>query len=291
MIFLGSQNNALATTELTTDQLKELKITSSSEPTAVFFKLGTDFTAIQPRVGDLRIQDKDDSNDSDFIQFRVDDNLGRVEISSPNFFKFLHDLVIKPSGAAAKAILIRDHLDTQDNININQDGSIDLRSGIFPLINLTGNLGSITFQWLNAYIQNLFIAALTASGAISGDSLSITNNAHIQGKLQVDGAIDPTELDMPDNAPIYLDTAKTKSLKWNSTTSKIDINGKSKFFDEVEVEGLLDHAAEPNKPKIFNQALEPDIPNNSMAFWWDTDDSKMYLILDLSGTQYKVQLT
>ena len=54
---------------------------------------------------------------------------------------------------------------------------------------------------------------------------------------------------------------------------------------------ILDWSNVPSNPKIYSQATEPDIPNDTMAFWTDTDDSKYYLILDISGTQKKVELT
>jgi hypothetical protein len=53
---------------------------------------------------------------------------------------------------------------------------------------------------------------------------------------------------------------------------------------------ILDHSNVPNKPKIYSQADEPDIGNNTTAFWTDTDDGKYYLILDIGGTQKKVEL-
>jgi hypothetical protein len=59
----------------------------------------------------------------------------------------------------------------------------------------------------------------------------------------------------------------------------------------LRVNGVLDHSLVPNKPKIYSQATEPNIPNDTMAFWKDTDDSKYYLILDIGGTQKKVELT
>jgi hypothetical protein len=45
------------------------------------------------------------------------------------------------------------------------------------------------------------------------------------------------------------------------------------------------------KPKIYTQSTEPNIANDSYAFWKDSDDSKYYLILDIGGTQKKLELT
>ncbi len=40
----------------------------------------------------------------------------------------------------------------------------------------------------------------------------------------------------------------------------------------------------------YQEATEPDIPNDSVAFWRDSDDGKIYLIHDFGGTQKKVEL-
>ena len=70
----------------------------------------------------------------------------------------------------------------------------------------------------------------------------------------------------------------------------INSDGAAKFNSDVDIDGVLDWSANPCLPKIYSQADEPDIPNNSMAFWKDTDDSKYYLILDIGGTQKKIEL-
>lgn len=49
--------------------------------------------------------------------------------------------------------------------------------------------------------------------------------------------------------------------------------------------------AETVKPKIYTQATEPNIANDSTAYWKDSDDSKYYMILDVGGTQKKVEMT
>ena len=40
----------------------------------------------------------------------------------------------------------------------------------------------------------------------------------------------------------------------------------------------------------YTQATEPDIPNNSQAVWNNTTNNKTYLITDVGGTQYKVEV-
>jgi len=60
----------------------------------------------------------------------------------------------------------------------------------------------------------------------------LATDAHFTGKLTVDGAIDPTELDMPDNAPVYLDTAKTNYLVYSSAASRMEIKGAAELYLE-----------------------------------------------------------
>ena len=62
------------------------------------------------------------------------------------------------------------------------------------------------------------------------------------------------------------------------------------FGGDVNVDGTLDWSANDALPKIYSQGAEPDITNNSYAFWTDTDDGKYYLILDIAGAQKKVEL-
>jgi hypothetical protein len=45
------------------------------------------------------------------------------------------------------------------------------------------------------------------------------------------------------------------------------------------------------KPNIYYQASTPNIPNNAVGFWVDSDDSKYYLVLDRAGTQKAVEIT
>jgi hypothetical protein len=50
----------------------------------------------------------------------------------------------------------------------------------------------------------------------------------------------------------------------------------------------------PFYPKIFtiyNEDAEPDIPNDTAAFWNDTYNNQWWLIWDDDGTQHKVELT
>jgi hypothetical protein len=42
---------------------------------------------------------------------------------------------------------------------------------------------------------------------------------------------------------------------------------------------------------LYESSLQPDIPDNEFAFWRDDDDGKVYLIKDINGDQYALELT
>ena len=44
-------------------------------------------------------------------------------------------------------------------------------------------------------------------------------------------------------------------------------------------------------PRLFEQSAEPTIQRNTAAYWRDTDDGKIYNIVNISGNQKKVELT
>jgi hypothetical protein len=57
-------------------------------------------------------------------------------------------------------------------------------------------------------------------------------------------------------------------------------------YDKLYVQSIEEFA----KYQTYYQSTEPDIPNNTFAFWIDSNDSKYYLILDFEGTQKKIEL-
>jgi hypothetical protein len=67
------------------------------------------------------------------------------------------------------------------------------------------------------YVDNMSFVTINTVQTITADK-TIDANLHITQKLTVDGPVDPTELDMPTNSPIYLDSpTKTKYLKYDGT--------------------------------------------------------------------------
>ena len=57
--------------------------------------------------------------------------------------------------------------------------------------------------------------------------------------------------------------------------------------------GIIDWSGATHaKPKIYSQNAEPDIANDSIAYWVDTNNSnRNWLIIDVGGVQKKVELT
>lgn len=66
-----------------------------------------------------------------------------------------------------------------------------------------------------------------------------------------------------------------------SATGNLTLNGSA----------ILDWSNVPCKPKIEDAATEPNIGTATCEFWWDSTNSKMYLLVDRGDTQYKVELT
>lgn len=64
----------------------------------------------------------------------------------------------------------------------------------------------------------------------------------------------------------------------------------SEYIDD-EVEGTKLTALEIAALPTYSQADEPDIPNNSQAIWHNTTNNKKYLITDVDGAQYKVEVS
>lgn len=88
------------------------------------------------------------------------------------------------------------------------------------------------------------------------------------------------------NAPDTLTLRNGKvGIGSTSPSEKLDVNG------NAVIRGVLDCSANPFKPKIYKQDLEPKIPVDSFAFWKDTANNKYYMIINFEGFQKKIELT
>ena len=208
------------------------------------------YVTLLPKINELRIQDPDDSDDSDYAQFHVGDGEGGLLINSTR-------------------------ITDGDIIKVDHNGTIDGSSGTVDLTILNLDLSGIT---INDGAAN----AVTLSG-LYADWSGITNTAVGLSNLY---GIDIT---MPDISG-YNDGAAIKLTMNAASDVAISTNGKVKCADLV-ASGTLDWSANPCKPKIESAGSEPDISNNTMELWWDSTNSKLYLLVDYGGTQYKVELT
>lgn len=81
-----TNNNYASFAVITTDQAGEILMIDPNDIAllkTLVTQLQTDFAAIKPKTGNLRIQDSDDINDSDYVEFEVDDGTGIVKIKVP----------------------------------------------------------------------------------------------------------------------------------------------------------------------------------------------------------------
>ena len=60
--------------------------------------------------------------------------------------------------------------------------------------------------------------------------------------------------------------------------------------DALIVAGALTPSAEFNLRRT-EQNGEPTLTDDETRLWWDSDDSKMWLVTRRSGTQYKMEMT
>jgi hypothetical protein len=144
-------------------------------------------------------------------------------------------------------------------------------------------------------------AGLDVSGNL--DTTATASDFTVNGKLTVVGAIDPTELAMPDNAPIYLDTAKTTGLSFSSDKNLIDVSGTIYVpyikSNEIDVTGdyKLNGATLINSSGVIQNitdlrlpTTQPSNPVNGSCYY-DDDVSGLYIYSGSAGGWLSVTLT
>ena len=72
--------------------------------------------------------------------------------------------------------------------------------------------------------------------------------------------------------------------------AKLSIDGDLHVNQDAKIFGTLDWSSNPSKPKIYVQSSEPELENDSYAFWKDINTGKYYLLANIGGTQKKVEL-
>jgi len=78
------------------------------------------------------------------------------------------------------------------------------------------------------YFDGTDLIIKTDSGDVNlqpaGSDVNVSGNLSVTGKLTVNGAIDPTELDMGNDSPIYLSDDKKVKIEYDSSADKLIIN-------------------------------------------------------------------
>lgn len=72
--------------------------------------------------------------------------------------------------------------------------------------------------------------------------------------------------------------------------AKLSIDGDLHVNQGVTVFGILDWSSSPSKPKIYVQSLEPELENDSYAFWKDVSTGRYYILANIGGIQKKVEM-
>ncbi len=163
-------------------------------------------------------------------------------------------------------------------------------SGIFPHHNIAVGTKNALTSSSDAIYQALFgtLTVLQTSSEDSAWALHVTDREGAAGThyglyMDLDGS--------GTNYSVYVEETSGDSyfgsnvgIGTEQPQEKLDVQG------NAIITGVLDHSQQASKPKIFNQSNEPDIPNNSTAFWVDSDDNRTWLILDIDGIQKKLEL-
>jgi hypothetical protein len=56
------------------------------------------------------------------------------------------------------------------------------------------------------------------------------------------------------------------------------------------VDGILDASSTDIMGRIYRESGRPDVPRGAFAFWIDSDDGKVYLVLDIDDTEYATEM-
>jgi hypothetical protein len=185
------------------------------------------------------------------------------------------------------------HLDLTAATSIDINANMDISAKNIITDTITGTIiGTATSQKLGFY----GVAPIVQPSNTTDIKDALVN----LGLLASGGA---TSLNL-DGGDLVADEITASSLTAESGVTQYsvvlaDLNGKLvkdadiRFLTDTLYVGKLDISANPTTPKIYEQETEPDIPNNTFAFWYDTSSGvdETYLVLDRNGVQKKCLLT
>ncbi len=194
-------------------------------------------------------------------------------------------------------------LDDSDNA-VSPDANNRIKIATDNTINATANANQITLSTTDeAGATTLAALTDTEDDAAVDDNLNYTSGY----VLRADGtdAYVETELKHTDleSTSISRDdhTGPGNGLEWDNDNIGIETNGVGTneidesisptwtgthtFTDEIDIsDGDF-------LPPMYSQDSEPSIPNNSFAIWNNTDDNDYWVLVDIGGAHFKVEIT
>lgn len=150
--------------------------------------------------------------------------------------------------------------------------------------------GDMIEQWLRINGDLIVTGDISSPGSAKWSQDTTLNETYIQNPVVVGGKESDTSANFTlyGNGTVYgnfhVEGQITSKYSINVRTEDVSPEGKWDFKDDLTLsEDLI--------MKVYSQATAPDIPNNSLGLWIDTDDNKQYIIFDAGGTQKMVELT
>jgi len=172
-----------------------------------------------------------------------------------------------------------------NSITLNVDeGSIshDNISGVSEndhhdaFVGLEDNAGTSVAPAGDNYIQITDDGIVNADAGTNTIDLSVSEGNIDHGNLSGLGGDDHTQ---------YLLVDGSRSMSGNLNMGNYDITN----CTDITADGSIDFSSGTLKMPYFSQSTEPDIASDTVAVWQDSDNSQTWLLIDVAGTQYKVE--
>jgi hypothetical protein len=157
------------------------------------------------------------------------------------------------------------------------------------ILKLQAQINSLDARLQRVHREVTHPSVLSRLKAGLGDLLGTTNQVNVANGEDSIFKKDNVTLSLPQDihteaTPMFAGLIpKTDKDDLGTTIKRWDLYGWN-----ANIYNVLDWSANPAKPKIFSAAAEPNIPDDTFAFWSDTVSGIKYLLLDIGGTQYKI---
>ena len=150
---------------------------------------------------------------------------------------------------------------------------------------VTKNTYSLSFREYNHYIDTNGFRTQWGSYATHGLYDVVVSKTNFNTKFK--------------DVEINIDTNSIQTIIYKEQIQLINKDSINQFNTvtisdtqfKVNVNKTLDVSTANFKPHLYSAATEPDIPTGTQAYWQNTGDSKVYIILDVADTQYKTELS